>query len=58
MSIFLTNYKQLTECSEDVEQIEVKVNSKKRRRGLTKSEEDSPLLQPLAPAIQLRLSEF
>jgi hypothetical protein len=44
MSIFLTKYKQLTECSEEVEQIEVKVNSKKRRRGLTKSEEDSPLL--------------
>jgi hypothetical protein len=31
MSVFLINYKQLTECSEEVEQIEVKVNSKKKR---------------------------
>jgi hypothetical protein len=61
MSILLYHHKQLAECSEEVEQIEVKVTIKKRR-GLTKSkeesEEDFPLLQPPAPARQLKLSEF
>ena len=61
MSILLYHHKQLVECSEEVEQIEVKVTIKKRR-GLTKSkeesEEDFPLLQPPAPARQLKLSEF
>ena len=61
MSILLYHHKQLVECSEEVEQIEIKVTIKKRR-GLTKSkeesEEDFPLLQPPAPARQLKLSEF
>src|SRR5215203_1849248 len=61
MSILLYHHKQLVECSEEVEQIEVKVTIKKRR-GLTKSkeesEEDFPLLQPPAPARQLKLTEF
>ena len=59
MSILLYHHKQLVECSEEVEQIEIKVTIKKRR-GLTnsneESEEDFPLLQP--PARQLKLSEF
>jgi hypothetical protein len=62
MSILLYHHKQLAECSEEVEQIEVKVTIKKRRRGLTKSkeesEEDFSLLQPPAPARQLKLLEF
>jgi hypothetical protein len=60
MSILLYHHKQLVECSEEVEQIEIKVTIKKRR-GLTKSKEESedfPLLQPPAPARQLKLSEF
>jgi hypothetical protein len=57
MSILLYHHKQLVECSEEVEQIEVKVTIKKRR-GLTKSKEDFPLLQPPAPARQLKLSEL
>jgi hypothetical protein len=61
MSILLYHHKQIAECSEEVEQIEVKVTIKKRR-GLTKSEEegeeDFSLLQPPAPARQLKLSEF
>jgi hypothetical protein len=56
MSILLYHHKQIAECSEEVEQIEVKVTIKKRR-GLTKSE-DFPLLQPPAPARRLKLSEF
>ena len=31
MSILLYNYKQLTECTSEVERIEAKVNSKKRK---------------------------
>jgi hypothetical protein len=37
MAILLYPYKQLTECISEVEQIEIRVNSKKRRE-LTKEE--------------------
>src|SRR5215207_5442771 len=57
MSILLYHHKQLAECTEEVEQIEVKVTIKKRR-GLTKSKEDFPLLQPPAPARQLKNSKY
>jgi hypothetical protein len=39
MSILLYHYKQLTQCISEVERIEAKVNSKKRR-GLTKVREE------------------
>jgi hypothetical protein len=38
MSILLYHYKQLTECISEVERIEARVNSKKRK-WLTKKEE-------------------
>ena len=39
MSILLYHYKELTECISEVERIEVRVNSKKKRR-LTKEEKE------------------
>jgi hypothetical protein len=57
ISILLYHYKQLTECIEQVEQIEVRVNNSKKRRGLTKEKEGEQLPQP-ALLRQLELSEF
>jgi hypothetical protein len=39
MSILLYHYKQITECISEVEQIETKVNSKKKRRLMIEEEE-------------------
>lgn len=39
MSILLYRYKELTQCISEVEWIDAKVNSSKKRRALTKEEE-------------------
>jgi hypothetical protein len=61
MSKLLYHFKELTECIEQVERIEAKVNSKKKT-GLTmneEKEEDVDLLpRSLPPPRQLKLSEF
>jgi hypothetical protein len=60
--VLFYHYKDLTERISEVERIEPIVNNSKRRRGLTKKEEekekDFPPLQSPAPPQQLKLSEF
>ena len=41
MSILLYDFKQLTQCISEVESIEAKVNSRKKKEWLTKKEEDA-----------------
>ncbi len=57
MSIVFHHYKELTECIKKVEQIEAKVNSKKRR-GLTIEEEEKQQEGYLPLQRQSKLSEF
>jgi hypothetical protein len=40
MSILLYDYKQLTECTKEVERIEARVNSSKKRKWLTMKEKE------------------
>src|SRR5829696_5300438 len=54
MSILLYHHKQLVECSEEVEQIEVKVTIKKRR-GLTKRKKVSKRIQSIIRFPSVRL---
>jgi hypothetical protein len=63
MSILLYNYKQLTECISEVEQIEAGVknnyySSSQKKKGLTMKEEEDLRRHHPRPQLQLRLSEF
>jgi hypothetical protein len=61
MSILLYHYKQLTECIEEVERIDVRVSSKNKvltnkKEEKEEEEEEQQLVPP--PRRQLKLSEF
>jgi hypothetical protein len=49
MSILLYDYKQLTQCISEVERIEAKVNSSKKKEWLTKKEQEKEEVPPLYP---------
>jgi hypothetical protein len=57
MSILFHHYKQLAECISEVEQIEAKVNSSKRRRGLRIKEEEEQQALEESP-LQSKLFDF
>src|SRR5919107_5222256 len=49
MSILLYDYKELTQCISEVERIEARVNSSKKKEWLTKKEQEKEEVPPLYP---------
>ncbi len=53
MSILLYNFKELTKSIEEVERIEGRVNSSKKKKWLTKREEERPQEKQEVPTVTL-----